>query len=146
MTANKEHLDLFQSSLIAEKEINGVIFRLYENRVFYVTIPRFEKIGKIIIDQGYAFLDEHGGGKYHNVYQFESFSDVEPETREWAADSNGNLYTHSDAIVIGSLSQKIITDFYLRFNRPSHPTKIFYSIDKAAEWTFDQIGKFKEED
>ena len=86
------------------------------------------------------FLDENGGGKFYNIYQFQSFSDVETETRKWAADPAGNKYTHTDAIVIGNLGQKIITDFYIRFDKPIVPTKIFFSLEKAIEWTEKQIG------
>lgn len=139
MTLNKEDTNIFNADLIAEKVVNGVQFRLYSNRVFHVVLPKLQKIDRRTIDAGYAFLDENGGGKFFNIYQFGSFSDIEPEVREWAADNDGNHYTHSDAIVIESLSQKIITDFYLKFNRPKMPTKIFYSLEKAIEWTNRQI-------
>lgn len=145
MTLDKEDTNIFNATLIAEKVTDGVHFRLYDNRVFYVVLPRLKKIDYKTIQAGYDFLDENGGGKFHNVYQFSSFSDIEPEVREWAADDNGNHYTLSDAIVIESLSQKIITDFYLKFNRPKMPTKIFYSLDKAVDWTKQQIAKGKSE-
>ena len=135
MTAEKEISIIFRAELLAERKYGEVTFRLFSNDIFYVQIPRFEKIGKDIIEQGYKFLDDQGGGKFYNIYHFDSFSDVDPETREWAADDDGNKYTLSDAIVIGSLSQKIITDFYLKFNKPVKPTKIFYSLEKAVVWT-----------
>ena len=139
MTTEKQKTNVFKAELVAEKVEYEVTFRMYSNRIFHVNIPRFHKIGRNIIDAGYAFLDENGGGQFYNIYQFNSFADVEPEIREWAADSSGNNYTHSDAIVIGSLSQKIISDFYLKFNKPTKPTKIFYSMDKAIEWSIGQI-------
>lgn len=139
MTAEKEHINLFQANLIASKEIEGVVFKLYENRIFHVDIPRYTKVGMNIPTAGYKFLDENGGGKFYNIYQFHSFSDVETETRKWAADPNGNKYTHTDAIVIGNLAQKIVTDFYIRFDRPVVPTKIFFTLEKAVEWTLEQI-------
>ena len=95
----------------------------------------FVKINMALINIGYDFINENGGGKFHNIYQFDSFSDIEPEVRDWAADNHGNQNTFSDAIVIKSLSQKILADFYLSFNKPTKPTRIFYSIDKAIEWT-----------
>lgn len=139
MILESDHHTVFSAELVAEKVESGVTFRLFSNRVFHVNVPRFYKISKAIVDSGYAFLDENGGGKFYNIYQFHSFADVEPEIREWAADSEGNHYTHSDAIVIGSLSQKIITDFYLRYNKPIKPTRIFYSLPKAIEWTIGQM-------
>lgn len=140
MTADKDDIDLFNADLIAESDINGIIFRLYSNRIFHVNVPRYEKIDQKTVEKGYEFLDNNGGGKFYNIYQFQSFADVDNETRKWAADPSGNHYTHTDAIVIGNLGQKIITDFYLRFDKPVVPTKIFFSLDKAVEWTKKQIA------
>lgn len=124
----------FDSQLVAERVELGVTFRIYENRIFHVCIPKDMKIGKSVIDCGYSFLDENGAGRFYNLYEFDSFSDIEPEVREWAADTSGNLYTFCDAIVIRNLAQKIIADFYLKVNKPKKPTKIFYSVEKALEW------------
>jgi len=134
MTDEKVHKFNFNSELIAERIEHGVTFRLFKNRIFYVSIPKNMKIGTEIIENGYQFLDANGGGKFYNIYEFGSFSDVEPEVREWAADSNGNHYTFCDALVIGNLAHKIIADFYLKFNKPKMPTKIFYSVEKAYDW------------
>ncbi|MBL4863216.1 MAG: hypothetical protein JKY09_09410 [Crocinitomicaceae bacterium] len=141
MTTEKENTTIFQSPLLAKKEINGISFKLYSNRIFYAHISDYEKIEKKIIEAGYQFLDENGGGKFYNIYHFDAFTDVDKETREWAADPAGNKYTHSDAIVIQNLGQKIIADFYLKINRPPRPTKIFYSLAKAMAWTESQMKK-----
>ena len=134
MTNEKEIMYNFDSKLIAEHIEQNVTFRIFENRIFHVSIPKDIKIGKEIIDIGYDFLNKNGGGRFYNVYEFDSFADVEPDVREWAADSSGNLYTYCDAIVIRNLAQKIIADFYIKFNKPKMPTKIFYSVNKAHEW------------
>ncbi|MDX2360763.1 MAG: hypothetical protein QNK23_08145 [Crocinitomicaceae bacterium] len=141
MTTEKENTDIFHATLLSERVVDNVTLRLYSNRIFYVHIPQFEKIGIDMIKAGYQFLDDNGGGTFYNVYHFDSFSDVDPETREWAAASDGNHYTICDALVIGGLSQKIITDFYLRFNKPVKPTKVFYSLEKAVKWTIEQMGE-----
>lgn len=140
MTAEQEDVKVFRAALLAEEHVHGVRFRLYSNRIFHVTVPRYHKIKQEVIDAGYVFLDKNGGGKFFNIYEFHSYSDVEPEIREWAADTSGNHYTISDAIVIGNLAQKIMTDFYIKINKPVKPTRIFYSLDKAIEWTESIIG------
>ena len=144
MTAEHEDVKVFGAELQAESVVHGVRFRLYSNRIFYVTVPRYYKIEMNIIEEGYSFLDAHGGGKFHNIYEFHSFSDVDPGIREWAADAEGNHYTLSDAIVIGNMAQKIISDFYLRFNRPVKPTRIFNSLEKAIEWTLLEARKIRD--
>ena len=143
MTNEKVSLHNFDSQLIAERVEHGVSFRLYKNRLFHVAIPKDMKIGKSVIESGYQFLDENGGGKFYNIYEFDSFSDVEPEVREWAADTSGNPYTYCDAIVIRNFAQKIITDFYTRVNKPKMPTKIFFSAEKAIDWIIEFQSEIK---
>ena len=135
----KEDINIFQSEIIADLIDNGVTYHIYHNRIYHVVIPSYNNVDMELINKGYAFLNENGGGKFYNIFQFDSFSDIQPEIRDWAADSDGNDYTHTDAIVITSLPQKILADFYLKINRPIKPTKIFYSLDKAIEWTIVQI-------
>lgn len=141
MTLESNYIELFQSSIIKERKVHGVTFRAYANRINHVSIPKFTKINMEIIQEGIQFVKDIDGGKFYNIFEFSSFSDVEPEVREWAANPEGNDYTFTDAIVIDSLSQKILTDFYLRFNRPIRPTKIFYSLEKSIKWTLEQMQK-----
>jgi len=141
MTTNKDITNVFHSSVLDELENNGVIYRLYENRIYHVIIPEFNEVGMELIDVGYDFLNKNGGGQFYNVFQFSSFSGIKPEIREWAAKSSGNNYTFSDAIVIDSLPQKIMADFYLKVNRPKKPTRVFYNLDKAIEWTLEQVSE-----
>jgi len=125
---------IFEERLISEKDIGSAIFRIYENHIYHVTIKKGEKVTLDIIRESYAFSDENGGGQYYNIFEFHSFSDIDPEVREWAASPTGNNYTIADAVVISSFPQKIIADFYMRYNKPVKPTKVFNSMEKAYEW------------
>lgn len=57
-----------------------------------------------------------------------------PETRNFVADERSNKYILAEAYVIITLSQKIIGNFYLEYNKPARPTKLFDSKEKATEW------------
>lgn len=127
-------VSVIDSRLISEKDIGTTIFRLYENRVYHVIIKKGEKVTMDVVKEGYAFLDENGGGLFYNIYEFHSFADADPEVRDWAASPNNNSYTHLDAIVFNSFSQKILADFYIRFNKPVKPTKIFKTVEQAYSW------------
>lgn len=131
--------NVIKSPLVSEKDIGSTIFRLYENRVYHVIIKKGEKVTMDVVREGYIFLDENGGGLFFNVYEFHSFSDVDPEVREWAASPSNNTYTIIDAIVINSLSQKILADFYISFNKPVRPTRVFKSVEKAFDWVEEMI-------
>lgn len=141
MTIERDLTELFQAELVAHVEMHGAQFHLFSNRIFYVELPEYDMVGQEIIQFGYEFLNQNGGGTFFNIYQFRSFTDIEQEVREWAADPGGNLYTISDAIVLGNVGQKILSDFYLKINRPVKPTKVFNSLNKAIDWTFDQMEK-----
>lgn len=128
-------------NLIDEQDIGSVIYRLYEGRVFHAIIKKGEKITLEMAEQGYGFLNRNGGGRFYNIYEFESFAEMDPEVREWSANTSGNNYTFVDAIVISNFAQKLIADFYLKFNKPPMPTKIFKSKEKALEWILEMNGE-----
>ena len=139
MTTKEEDLKNFQSEMLAFLENDGIKYRLFKNRIYHVIVPESYDVDMKMVNVGYQFLNENGGGRFFNIFQFSSFSDIKPEMRACAADETGNSNTYSDAILIRSLPQKIIADFYLKINKPKKPTKIFYSLEKALEWTFLQM-------
>jgi hypothetical protein len=107
---------------------------VYDNRIYHIKTNKNTQITMETVHRGQAFVDSIGGGKFFNLYEFDAFSDVSPEVREFAASKTGNHHTIGDAIVISSFSQKILADFYLRFNKPAMPTKVFNDVVKASEW------------
>ena len=122
------------SILVSESENDSIIYRLYENNIFHVIVKEGEKVTMEMVNEGYAFLENYGSGRFYNIYEFKSFADVDPDVREWSSSEIDIKYTVVDAIVINSIGQKILADFYLKINKPKQPTKIFTSIDKAIEW------------
>lgn len=139
MTTPSQEVNLFQAELISERVEYGALFQLYSNRIFYAKLPEYEAITPEILDAGYRFLDDNGGGRFYNVFEISSFTEIPADVRSWAADEGGNKYTITDAFVISSLGQKIIGDFYMKINKPIVPTKIFFSKVKAVNWTLQQI-------
>lgn len=138
MVANITH-KYFTAQCIAERDLEDVSFYIFENRIFYAVIKKGKMVTMDIIKLGYDFLDENGGGTFYNVYQFESFADANPEVRTWASNETGNHYTIVDAIVISSFAQKILADFYMKFNRPVKPTRIFTNLKSAVSWVNECI-------
>ena len=93
--------------------------------------------------KGVDFLEKNGGGAFYNIYEFCSFSEMEPELREWASQPNETGYTYVDAIVITNLAQKLIANFYLKFNKPPRPTKIFLHTKDALDWILEEKKHFE---
>ena len=43
-------------------------------------------------------------------------------------------YTIADAIIVSNLAQKILINFYLKFNKPPKPSQAFNSEEQAINW------------
>lgn len=54
--------------------------------------------------------------------------------REYSASPLGLKYTIADAYVVNNLAQKILGNFYISFNKPNIPTRIFDNVERATEW------------
>ena len=56
------------------------------------------------------------------------------ESREYWAQEESSPYTLAEAFVMRWLPMKLIGNFYLNFNKPPRPTRIFSDRDEAVEW------------
>ena len=56
------------------------------------------------------------------------------EARAYIATPESDPYASAEAYVVTSLSQKLVGNVYLSFNKPARPTHIFTSEEKAVEW------------
>lgn len=57
-----------------------------------------------------------------------------PEARAYIATAESDPYASAEAYVVKSLSQKLVGNVFLSFNKPARPTRIFNSEEKAVEW------------
>jgi hypothetical protein len=56
------------------------------------------------------------------------------ETRVFWAKKDSCPYASADAYVATNFGHKLIGNFYLRFNKPGRPTKIFATKEEAVFW------------
>jgi hypothetical protein len=61
-------------------------------------------------------------------------STMDTEAMAFLAKEESTPYTIAVAGLIVSVSQKLLGNFYLRFNKPKKPTKIFTQLDEAVHW------------
>lgn len=99
-----------------------------------ITMDDFEEIVKAVTELGMAQAQLI-------LFQAGYNSSVTPEVRKFASHPNANFLSRGDAIVVQSLAQRLMANFYIKFNRPSRPTKIFDNVDEATDWLY----KLKEE-
>jgi hypothetical protein len=63
-----------------------------------------------------------------------SFSSLTPETRKFMATEESLLYSKAEAFLLKSLAQKILINFYIKFDKPLVPTRVFTKEDEAIKW------------
>lgn len=56
------------------------------------------------------------------------------ETREFWAKKESCPYSLADGYVATTFGHKVIGNFYLKFNKPGRPTKIFSTFEEAVAW------------
>jgi hypothetical protein len=78
-----------------------------------------------------------GGGKpYPNLVILTDFFNADAECRKYAATEESNRYTLADAFLVQSVAAKLIGNFYVRFNKPARPSRIFTSAEDAVSWLY----------
>jgi len=72
--------------------------------------------------------------KYPLMHIPESFVNFSKEAKAYSVTERGLQYSKAEAYVFTSLGYKIIGNFYLKFNRPPIPTRLFKNKEDAIEW------------
>lgn len=57
MTAEKEISIIFNADVLAERKFGEITFRLFSNRIYYVHVPKYEKIGLNVIHAEMQLVD-----------------------------------------------------------------------------------------
>ncbi len=77
-----------------------------------------------------------GGRKLKRLVISGKKTDITREARQFGLQENERLKDNviAEALVVHSFTQKMITNFYLKYIQKSYPAKSFTDIDKAKEW------------
>jgi hypothetical protein len=61
---------------------------------------------------------------------------VPTEVMDFVAQKNSNPFAIAEGYLIGSISHKLLANFYLRFNKPARPTRFFTKEKEALQWLY----------
>jgi hypothetical protein len=135
LTIDKLNSVLDNSPLLDFHELEQLTMEVRSDHVLYVKIKSECHLTLSDVLQIEKIMEEnHSGSKFYNLFDFGHFSDLDDDVRKWASDSKGNSRTLADAIVIYSLPQRLIANFYLKVNKPPKPTKVFSNTVEALTW------------
>lgn len=119
----------------AQKIEEGILlnhFKAGEN----IDVEDFKELRKVNLE-----LAE--GKPYTVLGMADELTSFSKEAREWLASKEAVGLKIAKAIVISSLGQRIIGNFYIRVNKPYTKTKLFTKREKALEWLRKEYRQYK---
>ncbi|MCB9175135.1 MAG: hypothetical protein H6589_11055 [Flavobacteriales bacterium] len=85
--------------------------------------------------------EEMTGGKcYVSVYEAGNHTIITKEAREISSNDEHIKNRKALAIVVQSLAQRIISNFFMKSNKDIHPIKVFSSKTKALIWAKSHLN------
>ena len=122
-------------SIIDKIETRASILFLRSDGIMHVHFKDIDELLTDDITDAVNGLYGIGGGKKFLIFlTFENFFIIDKEIRKLAATEISGKYTIADAFVVNSIALKLLINFYIAFNKPSRPTRLFDSEEKAVEW------------
>lgn len=82
------------------------------------------------------------GIPYAYIYYAEDSSPtVTDDGRRFAKDEEFSFPKICNAVIVTNLAHKLLANFYLKFNKPNYPFKVFSKIEDAEKWCRQQQAK-----
>lgn len=128
--------------IIRQIDLNSFVVTLRSDGIISVNITSNEDIDVEYAKQIIQSIGQIGDEKkYPILVVVNEFIVPTPEARNYLARAESNPYGTAAAYVIQSFPQKIVGNFYLSYNKPARPTKLFNSEEKAVEWLLNFCKK-----
>jgi hypothetical protein len=129
---NNEQLYNFTKEILT----NTVRLRLLSNDIIHYTYLPNSEIDETEHQINHnALVELIGNGEKRSVLiDSDEFINITPEARKLIRTLESIVPISSRALVIESLNQRILANFYIRFYKPIVPTKIFNNYEDALQW------------
>ena len=72
--------------------------------------------------------------KYFAIIDTTVVYDSTPEARDFYSESDYSKYRYADAFIVNSLPMRLLVNFFIVFNKPKIPTKMFNNRESALTW------------
>jgi predicted DNA binding protein len=120
-------IDLSFAKLFYYQEIDLLEVEYQENTL----IDRKEAL--MVINASRVF--NNGANKYTMITATKEFFNMTPEARAtFAEEMKTGFKTEKMALYVNSLAYRIMANFFIRFDKPPIPTRLFSNRDKAIDW------------
>ena len=138
-------MDAINTNTSPVTKIDGVKLTLVEDRIILMEVEeRFAFDIESMNAVRKANLELANNLPYCVVMKAELLSTFSGDVMKKSASESGSENRIALAIVDNNLGMKLVANFYLRFNNPVRPTKVFKSVDKAVSWLREMRDEFLE--
>ena len=129
--------------IIKKSETDFAVVSLGEDQIVRVMFKKKAEITQesfhILFD---VFRDMISGVPYAYIYYAEDGSaTVTDDGRRFAKDEEFSFPKICNAVIVTNLAHKLIANFYLKFNKPNYPFKVFSKMADALKWCKQQQKK-----
>lgn len=125
--------DIKGNTILFEREKFKLSF--INNSILMIDIIDFTEIELEDIHEIRNWVKENSAKKkLFKIFNFGNGSTVSKELREFTSSEEASENTIAVAILVRSLAQQLLLDYYLKFNRPFIPTRAFSKKEKAIKW------------
>lgn len=104
---------------------NGLLFAKFKTKVVDL------KLAKKIVELRLSFVE---GETFPMLLDGSDVKDVTKEAREELSSKQANQLTIALAVVVRNPVTRVIANFFLRFQQPNYPFRLFNDIESAQAW------------
>lgn len=113
----------------------SVAFLTFENDVLFVKMKEGVNLGQLemeeLLKQAVEFT---APDKYFAVIDTTAPYDSTVEARNFYAESDYSKHRYADAFIVNSLPMRLLVNFFISFNKPKIPSKMFNNEESALMW------------
>jgi hypothetical protein len=78
-----------------------------------------------------------GGNKFPFLFEVGKQCSITKEAREYAIKIEADKPVAISAVLVDNAFDKLMANFYYKFNKPQKPYKVFRNFDDAVAWLLD---------
>lgn len=124
-----------KNSAAHQIDIGKATVKKGENGHLYIEIRDGQELDVEDIKALMAAKDELCGGKPHTtLFIAGNYSSLSQEARAFASTKEAYGAAIAKSIVANSLSTRLMGNFFIRFNNPPAPTRVFTTEEDAVAW------------
>jgi hypothetical protein len=109
------------------------IAALVSEDVYYINFFPNQSLEVTDFMDGFAAYEKLTKGiPYKVIIEFGTFVQVSSEAREFA--QLNKQQAKAEALIVKSLGQRMLVNFYIKLKLQAHPTKVFKDFKEAINW------------